>query len=70
MKINLTPKEVEIISLLANGLTCKEIARFFGETHRNFEFYIQKIRKKLHARNTTQAVVIAVKNKLLVYKLF
>lgn len=53
---NLTIREREISGYIANGYTCKEIARHLGISHRTVEAHRAKIMKKLTCRNTAELV--------------
>lgn len=48
----MTRREREIVSLLADGLTSKEIARKLDLSYRTIEVYRAKLLKKFGARNT------------------
>ena len=52
----LTIREREISSFIANGLTCKEIARELDISHRTVETHRARIMKKLDCRNTAEMV--------------
>ena len=64
MKINvgrdksndLTMRELEVSSYIANGHTCKEIGRMLHISHRTVEAHRAKIMKKLGCRNTAELV--------------
>lgn len=52
----LTAREREISTYIVNGLTCKEIARKLGISHRTVETHRARLMKKLDARNTAELV--------------
>lgn len=52
----LSMREREISGFIANGLTCKEIARELGISHRTVETHRARIMKKLDCRNTAEMV--------------
>ncbi|ATJ83270.1 LuxR C-terminal-related transcriptional regulator [Halomonas beimenensis] len=52
----LSQREREISSYIANGQTCKEIARQLGISHRTVEVHRARIMKKLGCRNTAEMV--------------
>ncbi|GGF00932.1 hypothetical protein GCM10011611_03140 [Aliidongia dinghuensis] len=56
----LTRRELECLRLLAEGEQPKRIAHMLGLTPKTVEHYVGSARRKLGARTTTQAVVIAV----------
>ncbi|WP_222948284.1 LuxR C-terminal-related transcriptional regulator [Thauera sedimentorum] len=53
---SLTAREREISTYIVNGLTCKEIARKLGISHRTVETHRARLMKKLDARNTAELV--------------
>jgi len=55
----LTPREVDVLKLLAQGLQNKEIAAQLVITERTVKFYVSAILSKLGAGNRTEAVTIA-----------
>jgi len=57
MRDKLTPKEVEIMKLVAEGLANKEIAFKLGKTPAVIKIRLQLIYSKLGARNRVDAVV-------------
>lgn len=58
---NLTPRQEEVLALLALGESNKEIARKLGMIEDTVKVHVGAILKKLHARNRTEAVVFAVR---------
>ena len=54
--INLTPREIEALDLLAEGLLYKEIAPAMGITLGNLKQKVHRIYKKLDATNRTEAL--------------
>lgn len=52
----LSPREREISALVANGMTCKEIARNLGISHRTVETHRARLMKKLDCRNSAELV--------------
>ena len=54
---NLTPREAEVLALLARGLSNKEIARAFSCTERTIKHHMTGIMQKLNVRNRVQAVL-------------
>ena len=54
----LSPREKEVMTLLARGLKYKEIAQILALTLGTLKQYIHTIYEKLHASNKTQAINI------------
>ncbi|MQA56708.1 response regulator transcription factor [Pseudomonas piscis] len=54
--IRLTPREREISLHIVNGLTCKEVARKLGISHRTVEVHRARLMKKLQAKNSAELV--------------
>ncbi len=53
---NLSPREQEVLDLLARGLIYKEIAERLGITYETVHTYIRRIYEKLQVRTRTEAV--------------
>ncbi len=53
---DLTAREREVSTYIANGHTCKEIAKKIDISHRTVEAHKAKIMKKLECRNTAELV--------------
>ncbi|RIX32212.1 helix-turn-helix domain-containing protein [Sphingomonas edaphi] len=56
----LTPREQEILELVAKGLSAKEIAGQIGIAPRTVEGHIDSVRLKVRARNKAHMVTQAV----------
>jgi DNA-binding CsgD family transcriptional regulator len=61
----LTPRELEVLSLTAEGLTSKEIARHLGISPRTADVHRTHLIHKLGLRNRVEAVHFALTNGLL-----
>ena len=57
----LTPREQEVLRLLAEGLPNKAIARRLGISEHTVKFHINAVLGKLGAQNRTEAVVLAMR---------
>ncbi len=57
----LTPREVEVLTLVAQGLANKEIAGRIGTADGTVKMHVQNILAKLEATDRTHAVTIALK---------
>lgn len=60
----LTARELEVLRLLAHGLTNPEIAERLVITERTVAAHVSTILSKLHLANRTQAAVYAFRNRL------
>ena len=61
----LTPRELEVLGLMAVGLQNKEIGDRLAITERTVKFHVSSILGKLEAGNRTEAVSIAVQQGLI-----
>jgi len=59
-QVALTPREVEVLTLVAQGLANKEIAARLGTASGTVKMHIQNILAKLDATDRTHAVTIAL----------
>jgi DNA-binding NarL/FixJ family response regulator len=60
-RIALTPRESEVISLIATGLTNAQIAERIGRTEETVKVHVKNILQKLGARDRTEAVTVALR---------
>lgn len=60
----LSPREIEIILLLSEGLSYKEVAGHLNISTRTVETHKNNILEKLELKNTIELVKFAIKNKL------
>ncbi len=61
---DLTSRERELLALMATGLSNQEIATRLSIAMPTVKFHVTNILAKLHADNRTEAVLIALKHKL------
>lgn len=61
----LTPREVEVLDVLAQGLANKQIAAQLHISERTVKFHVSAIFRKLDASNRTEAVKIAAQRGLI-----
>ena len=61
----LTPREREVLLMLAEGLSAKEVALKLKITSRTVESHIDKLRLKTRSRNRTHMVAQAIHRGLL-----
>ena len=59
---SLTPREVEVLRLVADGRTGRQIAEILGVTVRTAHAHTESIIAKLGASNRTHAVAIAIRD--------
>jgi len=62
----LTPREVEVLALLGEGLANKSIAQRLGIAERTAKFHVESILGKLGAESRSEAIVLAARRGLLV----
>jgi DNA-binding NarL/FixJ family response regulator len=62
---SLTPREIEVLGLLALGLQNKEIASRLFITERTVKFHVSSLMHKLGAENRTETVTIAAQRGLI-----
>lgn len=63
--VRLTAREQEVLSLLARGMTNREIADHLVVSERTAKFHVSSIMHKLGAENRTEAVSIAAQANLI-----
>ena len=61
----LTPREVEVLRLLAEGLANKEIAARLSFSTHTAKFHVESILRKLGAANRAEAVMEGIRQGLL-----
>jgi len=57
-----SPREHEVLTLVAEGLTNKEIAYRLGISDRTVQFHLNSMFNKTTAQSRTEAVALALKN--------
>lgn len=62
---NLTPREIEVLGMLAEGTGNKLIARRLGISEHTVKFHVGSILAKLNAASRTEAVAIGVRQGLI-----
>jgi LuxR family transcriptional regulator of spore coat protein len=62
---SLTPRELEVLELAANGYSAKEVASLIGIAPRTVEQHVENVRLKMNARNRVHMVTQAVLHGLL-----
>jgi len=62
---SLTPREIEVLSLVAQGFGNKEVAAKLGPSVGTVKIHVQNILAKLNATDRTHAVTIALKRGLI-----
>ena len=61
----LTPREVEVLGLVARGMANKEIALQLGTASGTIKMHVQNILEKLKAQDRTHAVTMAIERGIL-----
>lgn len=59
--VQLTPREIDVIQLLAEGLSNKEIAQRLSISPRTVNFHLDNVYSKLHVTSRTEAAVYALR---------
>ena len=62
----LTPRENDVLQLLAQGMTNKAIAHQLGITDHTVKFHVNAIMTKMGAQSRTEAVVVATRAGLII----
>jgi LuxR family maltose regulon positive regulatory protein len=62
----LTPRESEVLALIASGNIQSEIAVMLNISGNTVNFHLDNIRVKLDAKNTVNAVAICIREKIIV----
>ena len=62
---SLTPREREVVELLAGGKTMKEAARVLNLTARTVAFHKYRIMRRLNLKSTADMVRFAIKSRIL-----
>ena len=61
----LTPKQVEVLELVANGYLTKQVADIMGLSYHTVRGHVYALRQRLRAGNTTEAVAIGFRRKII-----
>lgn len=64
VKVTFNEKEIEVIKLICDGLTNKEIAQKIKLSFRTVEGYRTRIQEKMDVHNTASIIIYAIKNQL------
>lgn len=64
--MKLTPRECEVMTLVADGFIDKEIASQLSLSPRTVQTHIMSVIKKYDARNRTHAAILFMKNSIVV----
>ena len=59
-RLNLTPREVEVLRLTAKGLANRDIARIIGRTEETVKVHLKHVMAKLGVTGRTEAVTLAM----------
>ncbi len=60
LRANLTPRELQVLQHIGRGFRNSEVARAMGIAPKTVEAHLERILRKLGARNRTQAVIHAL----------
>lgn len=64
--MSLTPRQTEVLTLVAGGNTQSEIAELLDISSSTVNFHVDNVRLKLDAKNTVNAVAICIREKFIV----
>jgi DNA-binding NarL/FixJ family response regulator len=64
-RIELTPRELEVLQLMAKGFSNPEIANTLGRTESTMKVHVSNILQKLQATDRTEAVTVAIQRGIL-----
>jgi DNA-binding NarL/FixJ family response regulator len=64
-RIELTPRELEVLQLMAKGFSNPEIATTLGRTESTMKVHVSNILQKLQASDRTEAVTVAIQRGIL-----
>lgn len=64
--MSLTRREVEILGYVADGNTHPVIAQMLNVSYDTVNFHLDRVREKLEAKNTVNAVAIAIREKIII----
>jgi DNA-binding NarL/FixJ family response regulator len=63
----LTPREIEVLRALADGLGNKDIAERLGISEHTVKFHVASVMGKLGAASRTQAVTLGIQRHLVMF---
>ena len=63
--MHVTPRQLEVLCLLANGLPEKEIARKLGISRNTVKLHVRNICLALNARSRAHAVAVALRERII-----
>jgi DNA-binding NarL/FixJ family response regulator len=64
-RVELTPRELEVLLLMAKGLSNPEIASMLGRTESTMKVHVSNILEKLNVTDRTEAVTVAIQRGIL-----
>jgi DNA-binding NarL/FixJ family response regulator len=64
-RIDLTPREVEVLHLVAKGLSNRDVAGIIGRTDETVKVHLKNIFSKLGVTDRTEAVTLALSRGIL-----
>ena len=59
-RVHLTPREQEVLQLVAKGLSNREIAAVLGREESTIKVHVKSVLAKLEVNDRTDAVVVAI----------
>lgn len=64
--VTLTPRQTDVLGLVARGLTCHRAGQLLGISEHTVKDHLKACRLELGARNTAHAVNIALHERIIV----
>lgn len=64
-RVELTPRELEVLALMAKGLSNAQIASMLGRTESTMKVHVSNILEKLDVADRTRAVTVAIQRGIL-----
>ena len=60
-QFHLTTREIQVLGLLAEGQTCKQISNVLQIAQTTVTTYVERMKSKLDVRNSTELIYVTAK---------